>query len=121
MKFLVDEGIALDIVKNLQKSYEVLSVKDTELQGQDDKQIIAFTLKHNYVFLTHEKSFMRNFYLNYGVEIFSLIILEVVDPYPITSLELLANFLDNLHEYTINMDSCCLFLIKKDKVEVVVK
>ena len=119
VKFLADENLAKDLVNSLKNmTEEVLWIRDSPHQGIDDESIIKLAIQENYVILKHDKGFGQLFYFQNRGQL-SIIILEVIEPYPAESLQLLSNFIKQFSNFEQNIKDHCLIIVKRIKVRVI--
>ncbi len=63
MRFLTDENIAASVVQALKKEgFDVKDVKEQNLQGSSDKELIRIADKENRIIITHDKDFVSLFF-----------------------------------------------------------
>jgi len=60
MKFLTDENIATSVVRDLRKKgFDVKDVKESNLQGATDKELLHIANQEQRIIITHDKDFAQ--------------------------------------------------------------
>ncbi len=75
IKFLLDENIAISVLKYLRKEgYEVRDLKEEKLFGIDDIEIIKMAYREERIIITHDKDFIELSKINkhHGILLFRL-------------------------------------------------
>lgn len=63
MKFLTDENIAISVVKDLRKAgFDVKDIKEEDLYGTSDNEILKIAINENRIVITHDKDFANTLY-----------------------------------------------------------
>ena len=58
MKFLTDENVATSVLYALRKGgFQVKDVKEENMQGATDKEILRLAFRENRIIITHDKDF----------------------------------------------------------------
>lgn len=68
MKFFADENVAKSLVQLLRsRGFDVRDVKEENLQGSSDQEILFLAKKENRIIITHDKDFSHTKEKNLGI------------------------------------------------------
>lgn len=95
MKFLTDENIAKSVVNSLRKAgFNVKDIKEENLQGTNDKDILNLANNENRIIITHDKDF-GNILYSQNVQHKGIILIRLKNQSPTNATKILLNLLNS--------------------------
>ena len=115
LKFLTDENISTSLVKALRsKGYNIKDIKEQNLFGIDDKEVLKLAFRENRVVITHDKDFAN--LLNYSlIKHKGVILLRFTNQSPDNVIKLFIPILKQLKENKIRNS---LIIIGDDYIKI---
>lgn len=95
MKFLTDENIAKSVVNSLRKAgFNVKDIKEENLQGTSDKNILNLANNENRIIITHDKDF-GNILYSQNIPHKGIILIRLKNQSPSNTTKILLNVLNS--------------------------
>ncbi len=95
MKFLTDENIAKSVVDSLRKTgFNVKDIKEENLQGTSDKNILNLANNENRIIITHDKDF-GNILYSTNIQHKGIILVRLKNQSPAKTAKILLNVLSS--------------------------
>ena len=115
LKFLTDENVSTSLVKALRsKGYNIKDIKEQNLFGIDDKEVLKLAFGENRAVITHDKDFAN--LLNYSsIKHKGVILLRFTNQSPENVIKLFIPILKQLKENKIKNS---LVIIKDDYIKI---